>query len=28
MLSIPLVLAGIFLVYKALYDKVQNDTRN
>ena len=28
MLSIPLVLAGIYLVYKALYDKVQNDTRN
>ncbi len=28
MLSIPLILAGIYLVYKALYDKVQNSTRN
>ena len=27
-LSIPLILAGIYLVYKALYDKVQDSTRN
>ena len=27
-LSIPLILTGIYLVYKALYDKVQDSTRN